>query len=561
MTLGTNAKVSDMNSLSKIKLAAMLCVFLPVQHALAYNPPIGIPEPPFGIDESVEMYSGASGYGNDSTAPYTHYVDNTDPNCSENNWPGTKNAPICDLFKSSSISLPAGSVVEIHGGPYYIGRDKYITASGTASQPVFIRGTDPDNMPRFEDPGESVIELGGSFLIVENLHFHTGINIKMASGSESIVLRHSEVSSDPDYWGNHGSAVSMGSSNNNVVYHNHIHDNHRGSPSNPIDMHGVNLSSGATNMWILENHIHHNSGDSFQGCHRCLPAPRFVYVGKNVMHEDRENGVDLKTIHDAIISQNTIYGYERSDTSIGDAVIFGSNGIDLAGGYGPIRAWLLFNDISQAGGRGLRIEGVKDGYVIGNIIRNVRRGIQFDIGGDSTNVKVVNNTIVNTEDGIHHSWRCGADSFSIENNLILDASLHNIIVDSCISEQIDLRNNLLWNSATAGASVDIGGTSRSGSDVDLLSDSSLVSKLASSSNNLVKAPVFARDSYEQVSNSPGVDAGILSKAYQEFEDLYGIDIRYDLKGNRRPKGAAWEIGAIETYAPDPPTNLRIEKVE
>ncbi len=125
MTLGTNAKVSDMNSLSKIKLAAMLCVFLPVQHALAYNPPIGIPEPPFGIDESVEMYSGASGYGNDSTAPYTHYVDNTDPNCSENNWPGTKNAPICDLFKSSSISLPAGSVVEIHGGPYYIGRDKY----------------------------------------------------------------------------------------------------------------------------------------------------------------------------------------------------------------------------------------------------------------------------------------------------------------------------------------------------------------------------------------------------------------------------------------------------
>ena len=50
---------------------------------LAYDPPIGIPEPSFGIDETHRMYEGqffAAGgfvYRDTGNGPYTHYVDST----------------------------------------------------------------------------------------------------------------------------------------------------------------------------------------------------------------------------------------------------------------------------------------------------------------------------------------------------------------------------------------------------------------------------------------------------------------------------------------------------
>ena len=65
-----------------------------------YVPPIGIPAPPFGINESHTMYAGqwypAGGftYRDAGNGPYTHYVDNTHPSATNTSNPyGTATTP------------------------------------------------------------------------------------------------------------------------------------------------------------------------------------------------------------------------------------------------------------------------------------------------------------------------------------------------------------------------------------------------------------------------------------------------------------------------------------
>ena len=47
--------------------------------ACSWVPPIGIPKPTFGIEESHWMYAGQPGYLDAGNGPYTHYVDNASP--------------------------------------------------------------------------------------------------------------------------------------------------------------------------------------------------------------------------------------------------------------------------------------------------------------------------------------------------------------------------------------------------------------------------------------------------------------------------------------------------
>ena len=46
-------------------------------------------------------------------------------------------------------------------------------------------------------------------------------------------------------------------------------------------------------------------------------------------------------------------------------------------------------------------------------------------------------------------------------------------------------------------------------------------------------------------NSPAIDQGAESDVYQNFQALYGIDIRRGFDGGVRPLGAGWDIGACE----------------
>ena len=171
-------------------------IFLFYGCAIAYEPPVGIPMPSFGIDQTNNMYQGKlfdydqngipeALYKDAGNGPYTHFVDNTGSCTDTGNDYGTEANPRCTIPKI----LPKGSVVEVHGGPYTLN----IRSNGTESQPVFVRGIGAENMPTITNA--SPIS-DSTYLIMEYLKFSaTGIEIRQVS--HHIALRNSEVNNFP----------------------------------------------------------------------------------------------------------------------------------------------------------------------------------------------------------------------------------------------------------------------------------------------------------------------------------------------------------------------------
>src|SRR4030042_6434259 len=84
-----------------------------------WPPPIGIPVPSFGIEETYRMYDEESSrnesltyYASDSGGYFTHYIDSTDPNATDSSQYGSIATPRFTVPRD----LPAGSIVEIHNG-------------------------------------------------------------------------------------------------------------------------------------------------------------------------------------------------------------------------------------------------------------------------------------------------------------------------------------------------------------------------------------------------------------------------------------------------------------
>ena len=530
-----------------ITLPIACLAFAPTAKA-DYIPPIGIPAPSFGINESHMMYDGqtysAGGftYRDAGNGPYTHYVDNTHPNATNVANPyGTADTPRADIFDGSLLTLPPGSVVELHGGPYTYTVHKTFTVQGTADKPVFIRAADVDTKVTLQGNGSSFfgVSFSGSYAIIENCDFYKVSGFAFAPRSDHLALRFSEVHNPPGTTLSGGAGVNAsGYTEDIVIYKNHIHHNWKG---NSEDCHGVNISSGAQRIWVLENLIHDNSGDAFQGSHYANPAPRYVYVGKNTMFNDRENGVDLKTIHDVIISQNTLYGYRSSSTSIGDAIVVGSNGV-TPGRSGPIRAWILFNNIYDSQ-TGIRVEGANDCWLIGNTVHHIiGDGIILDIDPDSTNINIIGNTITSiNSDGLVNGRMFGATEFRFENNILSNIGFRHVSITSELAAEANLKNNLFWDN-DGNILVHWGEAYFSALDA------SQINELPNCSGNIIGDPLFvdsAENNYSIPESSPAVDAGTGSMAYQIFFDLYGIDIRADFDGSPRPANRIWDIGAFE----------------
>ncbi len=306
----------------------------------------------------------------------------------------------------------------------------------------------------------------------------------------------------------------------------------------------MSIASGASNVWVLENHVHHNSGDAFQASHRASISPHHVYIGRNVFHEDRENGVDLKNIHDVVVSQNVMYGYARSRTSLGDAVVIGSMGVSPT--KGPHRSWFLFNDIRDSR-NGIRVEGARDCWIIGNTIHDTTaNGVQFDIDSDSRNVNVINNTFASIGlNGIGHSRKgVGDGPYRVAGNILTGIGDNYVSLNAGIAERTEITGNLFWAS---GESISV----RLGERTHSAKTAAEINALANFSGNLVADPMLANiaeDNYHLQAGSPAIDAGTESPAYQAFTDAFGLNIRVDIAGTPRPVGADWDIGAYEWQA-------------
>lgn len=472
--------------------------------------PVGIPEPSFG-------------WGLDLGVTATVVVDDTDPACDDAG-PGTAAAPWCDLFRGGrTATFAAGDAVELRGGPYTVAGDYTLALNGTASAPVLVVGA-----VRFDaEGGRADFAYEGSYGVVAGIDFFHGTRHRIAG--DHLVLRDVQVHNPPGATIDFNPVVSV-TGHDVLIHDSAIYDNRRSSDT---DSHGIQASEGSHHVWILDSELYNNNGDAFQGCHHCFGAPpHHIYIGRNTLHEDRENAVDLKTIHDVVVSENTMYGYRASATSSGDAMVIGSNGFDDATNMGPRRVWVLHNDIRDST-TGIRVEGSEDVWLVGNLMTDVGVGVQID-DKVHRDITVAANTLVGVTSGDGISvYGCAPVALRVVNNIIADVSERHLDLGGCGAPALSLEHNLLYAAAGVAVRVD-GGTH---SDVVGLNGE------AFATGNVSGDPVLTGG--VPAAGSPAVDAGTsLEAVYSAFEAGIGPSIRWDRAGTARPVGVE-DIGAYE----------------
>ncbi len=530
-----------------LKALASLTLMLVICHnaaAQAYEPPVGIPAPEFGINEQItDYYSRPSPWSQEVANWY--FIDQYHPNTSNSNTFGTPENPRTTI----PDPIPAGSVVEINGVYDYAptGYD-LITANGTQEAPVFIIGNNLTVVMR-------KWVLKSAYTIVENIEFTDFGKITIAYPSHHVSIRNNNLHHIAGKIG--GSGISEAERNYHIViYNNQIHsqDGWDQNPDIDLDNHGIKFGRYVEDVWILDNLAYNNGGSFIQVGDWNSPAnnqlARRYYIGRNTAYANRQSSIGIKQSSDVIISENHLYNNQSIQTNAA-----GQSGIVFQ--YGPERLWIINNQIhnsnagitsgSNSGGTG------QNQYIVGNLIYNIHTPVDYAYNPDSAwspaaiglaggvNRHLVNNTIYDIDAGINCP---GSGSLQITGNIISNVTKANhIFVESgSTASASSVYNNLLYQD---GLDSRIRWANSSVVNIAVFE----ASNPTQSGDNLELDPLFVNpvnnDLQLQV-GSPAIDAAIASNVYQIFFELYGLNIRQDINANSRPRGSEWDIGAYES---------------
>jgi nitrous oxidase accessory protein NosD len=348
---------------------------------------------------------------------------------------GTERAPFRSMDKALSLLQP-GEAVFLKAGTYterlrLDDRDgtpgRYLTVKAAPGAKPVIRGGTGSSSP--------LLDVRRAYWRVEGLTFDVAGDRVFAAfwrgaGAHHGILRGCTLKN-----GTAGAGVSIAERASDVLIEkNTIYNFQR--PSD--DSHGVVVETTARNVIVRGNDIHHNSGDAVQ----CLgPEGGATLAGTpfdnllvedNELHENRENGADIKTCTRVTLRNNRIWGHRRSTTSAGEGVVVHLSARDV----------ILEDNVLRDNGRGIIIGGVRQGPPPTNII--VRRNLVLagrDSDGTGTGIRVDTSTNVK----VHH-------------NTVWNMPTYGLVVgngDSGLSQNVEVRNNLLGACAVA---VRIGST-------------------------------------------------------------------------------------------------------
>ncbi|EPX59397.1 putative lipoprotein [Cystobacter fuscus DSM 2262] len=301
---------------------------------------------------------------------------------------GTREAPLRTIGRAVERARP-GEVIRVLSGVYP--EELILGSKGSGVAAITVRG-EGSPLPTVA-PGNTrrstVIRVQGRWNL-ENLRVDVGgkpmFAIIFESGADGSTLSGSELRS-----GTLSAGVLVDGPKGLTLRNNTIH--HFIKPGE--DSHGVVVVGPSRDVVIRDNDIHHNSGDSVQCQAGTAPATGLV-IENNTLHDEGENGVDIKQCDGVIVRGNVISSLPNTairavGSSAGEAVVVhlsarnvtvedntitnAGRGISILEDAAPpahirVEGNHLRNlrDNPQGNGFGIRVEGGRDVVVVGNTV-------------------------------------------------------------------------------------------------------------------------------------------------------------------------------------------------
>lgn len=345
-------------------LAAVVCVCAAASSYAQWTPPVGIPDPGFGINVATPAPTRGA-----ATFPAT---------------------------------VAAGEAVQLQN---VIGGG-VVTCTGTATSPAFILGGSATLTGDFRIlgsycvldgwhlTGSHIVELAGDHLTFRN---STSVGIKTEGPSVAVLATGSHI----------------------VIYHNTVTDHGDVNATDDQDAHCISAGRGSSAVWIVDNETARCSGDGINA----NPYPydtggytaiNGVFIGRNRSHDNKQTGVWAKQSQDIVVSQNEVWGHHAGNSSYGQGIGYQ---------YGTQYWWAVYNNLHDndlgigiSGDLGTE-PGPRSAFAIGNVITNapgdpgcvtgdVWGCTSFLISGGAS-YYVLNTTFQNVVDGIHATRDAG----------------------------------------------------------------------------------------------------------------------------------------------------------
>jgi hypothetical protein len=332
---------------------------------------------------------------------------------------------------------------------------------------------------------------------------------------------------------------------------------------------GVIVGLRTRDVWVMDCEASYFSGGAygFGVGNDSTPddqATLRAYFGRCLAHHTAQFGFWSKRSKDCIMSQNVVHTIRRDTPSAPDAGGYG-------GQYGPINFWMIYNTTYNCQ-NGITIHGgASDGpgvtngdvYIIGNKFYDIHDKVgtvgpwrgAFDQGAGTCillrgglGVHMVNNTMYDFDAGINSA--SSTQNRFVEGNILagrntavsgLDAQFNsdpsrlNVFRKNIVQENSGNIYVRIGDSVhTSLSALNAGGALKSGNKTDITAN---IFTNAGAADFTLKADGLAIDAFQA---EPEV--------YGLFETRYARSIRRDIRGELRPQGAAWDMGAFEHAA-------------
>ena len=540
-----------------------------------YIETIGVPSPPDSVlvdPPSIDELSWIK------PVDGLYYINSNAINASDS----TNGTPLNPRVTIPSI-IPAGSYVVVEG--------EYSTPSSGASGYTDIKAAGNDKIWNQGESGavwvvgkNAVFTKGviieGSYLFIKNVQFglSNGESKGVLIGSSKPRVVNNVVIRECVFYGKQVEGEASPSSRvvtevnaanpaeNIFMFDNKFYNHGDVDVDYDQDFHMVQVGKGVKGYWFNNNLIDSASGSGIQVI-GSVSSTENIYIGSNTITNVRQSGVGIKYGTDIIISQNVLNNIidTRPLYSVSPSP---SKGVGYQ--YSPQNLWIMYNDISNSSFGvygGSTNSGDWSVYVVGNYIHDISTPDNTSIGGgawaDAAIMLmggkyryIVNNTIRNVDSGIYGPSQ-GETLYNISQNVI--AGVKNgkhVYIESGNSAYFDgnqnEENKSYLLSLLDGLIVDeensVTWASNSGTLLSLNVPNICESNACFSSSSifLSEDTSLSEGGAKLVDGVNGHDKGVEHNIYTTFFDLYGLNIEYDIYGNKRT--GAWDIGSYESTA-------------